>query len=328
MSHGEYGEKMKYKKRYNILLSVLLLIIVGSVTVLFTKDKLDHVSGDNTNDIIDIIDDDNKGDNSKDNEDSTLKKASFNNFSTALKYSQYYLKTTKGYKTKARGFISQDVKGIATITQYLGIDTKINNQNGTAYSVIGTWGEEYSKIKENTGFEFVTLKDGVSYRRTHNRTPDYSEFDFTNEEVVKFTTQEFMRGWAILPEKVFTTFTVSKVRMGTMTKPNKDGVAFRLSFTVDKHDILDDATVFIKTMCRNTDLAKSINPAFEDGVVTVDLDMYGRPITAKFSFKYELDLRPAGIPLSGLKGALSYTQRFYDYGKVNNITPLPERVEK
>lgn len=27
-----------------------------------------------------------------------------------------------------------------------------------------------------------------------------------------------------------------------------------------------------------------------------------------------------------LKGALSYTQRFYDYGKVNNITPLPERV--
>lgn len=56
--------------------------------------------------------------------------------------------------------------------------------------------------------------------------------------------------------------------------------------------------------------------------------MYGRPITAKFSFKYELDLRPAGIPLSGLKGALSYTQRFYDYGKVNNITPLPERVEK
>ena len=319
---------MKYKKRYNILLSVLLLIIVGSVTVYFTKDKLDHVSGDNTNDIIDIIDDDNKGDNSKDNEDSTLKNASFNNFSTALKYSQYYLKTTKGYKTKARGFISQDVKGIATITQYLGIDTKINNQNGTAYSVIGTWGEEYSKIKENTGFEFVTLKDGVSYRRTHNRTPDYSEFDFTNEEVVKFTTQEFMRGWAILPEKVFTTFTVSKVRMGTMTKPNKDGVAFRLSFTVDKHDILDDATVFIKTMCRNTDLAKSINPAFEDGVVTIDLDMYGRPITAKFSFKYELDLRPAGIPLSGLKGALSYTQRFYDYGKVNNITPLPERVEK
>lgn len=319
---------MKYKKRYNILLSVLLLIIVGSVTVLFTKDKLDHVSGDNTNDIIDIIDDDNKGDNSKDNEDSTLKKASFNNFSTALKYSQYYLKTTKGYKTKARGFISQDVKGIATITQYLGIDTKINNQNGTAYSVIGTWGEEYSKIKENTGFEFVTLKDGVSYRRTHNRTPDYSEFDFTNEEVVKFTTQEFMRGWAILPEKVFTTFTVSKVRMGTMTKPNKDGVAFRLSFTVDKHDILDDATVFIKTMCRNTDLAKSINPAFEDGVVTIDLDMYGRPITAKFSFKYELDLRPAGIPLSGLKGALSYTQRFYDYGKVNTIAPLPERVEK
>ena len=81
-------------------------------------------------------------------------------------------------------------------------------------------------------------------------------------------------------------------------------------------------------MCRNTDLAKSINPAFEDGVVTIDLDMYGRPITAKFSFKYELDLRPAGIPLSGLKGALSYTQRFYDYGKVNNITPLPERVEK
>ena len=27
-----------------------------------------------------------------------------------------------------------------------------------------------------------------------------------------------------------------------------------------------------------------------------------------------------------LKGALSYTQRFYDYCKVNNITPLPERV--
>lgn len=317
--------KMKYKKRYNILLSMMLLIIVGSVAVLFTKDKLDHVSGDNAGDIVDIVDNDA---NSSENPDTTLQRANFNNFSTALKHSQAFLKRTDYYKTRARGVISQDVKGIATITQYLGIDTKMDNKTKTAYSVIGTWGEEYSKIKENTGFEFVTLEDGVSYRRTHNRTPDYSEFDFTNEEVIKFTTQEFMRGWAILPEKVFTTFTVSKVRMGTMTKPNKDGVAFRLSFTVDKHDILDDATVFIKTMCRNTDLAKSINPAFEDGVVTIDLDMYGRPITAKFSFKYELDLRPAGIPLSGLKGALSYTQRFYDYGKVNTIAPLPERVEK
>lgn len=318
---------MKYKKRYNILLSVLLLIIVGSVTVYFTKDKLDHVSGDNTNDIIDIIDDDNnKGDNSKDNEDSTLKYANFNKFSTALKYSQNYLKTTKGYKTKSRGFISQDVKGIATITQYLGMDTKINNQNGTAYSVIGTWGDKDNKIKENTGFEFVTLKNGVSYRRTHNRTEDYSEFDFTNEEVIKFTNEEFLRDWAIFPEKVFTTFDISKVKGGSMTKPNKNGVAFRLSFTVEQHDMLAPATVFVKTMCRNTDLAKNINPDFEDGTVIIDLDRYGRPITASFSFKYELDLRPAGIPLSGLKGALSYTQRFYDYNKVNEIAPLPERV--
>lgn len=318
---------MKYKRRYNILLSVLLLIIVGSVTVYFTKDKLDHVSGDNTNDIIDIIDDNNNNNNSTDEVDSTLKRASFNKFSTALKYSQHYLKTTKGYKTKARGFISQDVKGIATITQYLGIDTKINNQTQQAYSVIGTWGDKNNKVKENTGFEFVSTRDGVSYRRTHNRTEDYSEFDFTNESVVKFSIQDYMRGWAILPEKVFTTFDVSKITSGSMTKPNKNGVAFRLSFSVDQHDMLDEATVFIKTMCGNTDLAKNINPDFEDGTVVIDLDQYGRPITASFSFKYELDLRPAGIPLSGLKGALSYTQRFYDYNKTNEINPLPERVE-
>lgn len=317
---------MKCKKRYNILLSMMLLIIVGSVAVLFTKEKLDHVSGDNTNDIIDIIDD-NKDNNSTEEVDSTLKRADFKKFTTALRYSQYYLKTTKGYKTVARGMISQDVKGIATITQYLGIDTKINNQTKQAYSVIGTWGDKNNKIKENTGFEFVSTQDGISYRRTHNRTEDYSQFDFTNEEVIKFSIQDYMKGWAILPEKVFTTFDVSKVNTGSMTTPRINGVKFRLSFTVDQHDMLDAATVFIKTMCGNTDLAKNINPYFEDGSVVIDLDMYGRPITASYSFAYELDLRQAGIPLSGLKGKLSYTQRFYDYNKVNVITPLPEKVE-
>ncbi len=312
---------MKYKKKYNILLSVLLLIIVGSVAMYFAKDQLDHVSGDNSGEIIDIVDED-----PVDDAGATLQKAKFYQFSTALKHSQNFLKTTKGYKTCARGMIVQDVKGIATITQYLGIDTKINNQTKQAYSIIGTWGDKNNKIKENTGFEFVSTNDGISYRRTHNRTEDYSAFDFTNEEVIKFSRQEFLSGWAILPEKVFTTFNVAKVKSGSMTKPNKDGVAYRLSFTVDKHDMLDSATIFIKTMCGNTDLAKNINPYFEDGSVVIELDAYGRPITAKYSFKYELDLRQAGIPLSGLKGALSYTQRFYDFGKINTISPLPERV--
>lgn len=314
---------MKYKKKYNVLLSVMLLIIIGTAAMFFLGNKLNHVSGDNANEIIDIGNNDNANDAAN---NSGLNVANFNQFSTALKYSQNYIKSVNGYKTRSRGFIRQDVKGIATITQYLGIDSKINNKNNTAYAVIGTWGDKDNKVKENTGFEFVTLKDGISYRRTHNRTEDYSEFDFTNENVIKYTIGDFLAGWGTLPEKVFTTFNASKVSGGTMTKPNKNGIAFRLNFTVDQHDMLDSATVFIKTMCGNTDLAKNICPAFEDGIVIMDLDCYGRPITVSYSFKYELDLRPAGIPLSGLKGTLSYIQRFYDYGKENIISPLPERV--
>ena len=93
---------MKCKKRYNILFSMMLLIIVGSVAVLFAKDKLDHVSGDNAGDIVDIVDNDA---NSFKNPDAALQRANFNNFSTALKHSQAFLKRTDYYKTRARGMI-------------------------------------------------------------------------------------------------------------------------------------------------------------------------------------------------------------------------------
>lgn len=314
---------MQYKKKYYTLLCSLLLIILSISALYFTKDRFEQVTGENAGEIVDVEVD---GDESNQVADSTLKKINFSNFSTALRFSQNYLKTTSGYRTKSLGNIVQDVKGIAKISQNLVMETEINNKNNSSRTIIGTWGEKDKVFKANYGCEFVRFGNEITYRDTNDRTEDYSRFDFTNQELTQKSVDEYLQEWAILPEKVFTSFTLQKVKNGTLIKTNKKDVVFELNFTVDQADMLVPAEIFIKTMCGNTDICKKINPTFDDGNIVIWLDAYGRPVNAKYSFKYDLDLRSLGIPLSGLKGYLTYSQKFYGYNSSIKIEQLQEKV--
>lgn len=313
---------MKRWKKYNAYLSILLLIIVATTTLYFLKDKWGNVLGADADETITVEVDVEKDVETPD------KKANFSNFSTALKYSQKYLKTVKGYKSKTSGVLAQDIKGLGTISQQLIMDTEIDNQNNAAHTLLGTWGKQDALVKTNNGYEFSRFGNEIQYRKTKQRTQDYSQFDFTERYAERIEISDFLKDWATLAEKVFVSLTSSVIKGGVITKPCKNGVAFRLAFTVEHENIIGPAEIFVKKLCGDDELCNKINPEFEDGSVVLELDAYGRPLTCQFSFNYELDLRDIGIPLSGFKGTLSYIQQFYDYGKLPTIPILPEKVEE
>ena len=243
----------------------------------------------------------------------------FNNFNTALRHTYGYLNNTKSYKTFTYGKFSLNIKNLVNIEQAIKIATEVNNKENSSHATVCTYGD--GKIKNNTGFEFAKVGDEVTVRKSRERVE--GGFNYENKDVMKYSLQQYLDEWNLLPEKAFTSFSLSKVLNGNMTR---NAGQYVLNFTLERGEIINDSVVFVKRFFDNSENSKQINPSFTNVTVQLTLDEYGRPIKAKYNTKfYNLNLYGVGIPLSGLSGAVSYTQQFYGFGQNINIEKLPEK---
>ena len=259
----------------------------------------------------------------KDNASETLpedNKVIFNTFNTALKHAYNYLENTNGYKTYSYGKFSLNVKNLVNIEQAIKIVTEVNNKEKSSHATVCTYGD--GKIKNNTGFEFAKVGDEVTVRKSRERVE--GGFNYENKDVMKYSLQQYLDEWNLLPEKAFTAFSLSKVLNGNRTR---NAGQYVLNFTLERGEIINDSVVFVKRFFDNSENSKQINPSFTNVTVQLTLDEYGRPIKAKYSTKfYDLNLYGVGIPLSGLGGTVSYTQQFYGFGQNIQIERLPDKV--
>lgn len=272
-------ELMKYKKRYNFILCFMLVVITLSATMFFCLPKLNQVESEKTFDEI-IADEEDE----KNSETSTLKKVKFTNFNTALRHAYNFLNTTTGYKTYNYGKFSLNVKNLVNIEQSIKIETAINNKNKTSHTTVCTYGD--GKIKNNTGFEFAKVGDEISMRKSQDRVD--GDFDYNNKEVKRYSIDDYRGEWNIMPEDAFTKFSISRVLGGIITK---NGNTYKLSFTLERGEIVNDSIVFVKRFFENSKNAQNINPSFYGVSVEMTLDIYGRPKEIQYTAKfYDLSL--------------------------------------
>ena len=133
---------MKYKKRYNILVVLLLFIIAGSVAC-YSLLNLDHVESAEDDTVINVIEDEEVKEDSV--ETTPSKKVQFTQFSTALKYAYNYLNNAQGYKSYIHGFFSLSVANIIDISQDVDVYASVNNRENKYRAVVQTTGT--GKIK-------------------------------------------------------------------------------------------------------------------------------------------------------------------------------------
>lgn len=308
---------MKYKKKYNCFFCVMLVIIVLSVSVTFIAPKLKDVASEKTDEIV-------EGENDFESSspiDSTATKVEFYSFNTALRHAYAYLNTAKSYRTTTSGKFSLNVKNLVNIEQEVRISSEIDNLGNSTHSKLCTYGD--GKIKNDVGFEFTKIGDQISSRKSKDVTNGV--FSYENKEVTRYSIQDFMNAWKIMPQDALSKFSLNKVvGQGKLTKDRDE---YTLVFTLEKGEITDNATFFIKKFFDNSKNAQAINPKFNKVTITMDLDRYGRPKKIKYdSSFYDLSLYGTGIPLSGLTGDVTYTQKFFDYGKDIKIDPMPDKV--
>lgn len=293
----------------------MLLVIILSATFFFCYPKFNRVESEKNQDLIDFDDKDNASEPLPEDN-----KVIFNTFNTALKHAYNYLENTNGYKTFTYGKFSLNIKNLVNIEQAIKIATEVNNKEKSSHATVCTYGD--GKIKNNTGFEFAKVGDEVTVRKSGERVE--GGFNYENKDVMKYSLQQYLDEWNLLPEKAFTAFSLSKVLNGNMTR---NAGQYVLNFTLERGEIINDSVVFVKRFFDNSENSKQINPSFTNVTVQLTLDEYGRPIKAKYSTKfYDLNLYGVGIPLSGLSGAVSYTQQFYGFGQNIQIERLPDKV--
>lgn len=307
---------MEYKKKYNFIVCFMLFVITLSATMFFFLPKMKDVESEKNNEISDIRqEEDQAGDNS-----STLNEVKFNNFNTALRHAYNYLDNTAGYKSCCYGKFSLNIKNLVNIEQTIKTTAEINNKNSTSHVTVCTYGD--GKIKNNTGFEFVKMGDQVDMRKSNERIS--GGFNYDNKDVVRYAMEDYLKEWNIAPEEAFTKISINKIIDGNLTK---SGENYKLIFTLEEGELINNTVVFVKRFFDNSENSKRINPSFTNVSVELMLDKYGRPIKAKYSTKfYNLNLYGVGIPLSGLSGAVSYTQQFYGFGQNIQIERLPDKV--
>lgn len=302
---------MKYKKRYNFIICFMLLVIVFCATFFFCGQKPNNVESEKNLETIEI-----EKKQEQEIENLPKNKATFNNFSTALRHAYSFLNTTAGYKSYTFGKFSLNIKNLVNIEQTIKLTAEINNKNNSSHTTVCTYG--VGKIKNNTGFEFAKIGDEITMKQSHDMRNN--EFDYTQKQVKTYSLQEYLGEWNILPEHAFTKFSTSKVVGGNMTKSTNRYV---LNFTLETGEIIDDSFIFVKRFFDNSANSQQINPSFTNINVELTLDEYGRPLKAKYQTNfYDLSLYGVGIPLSGLTGAVTYTQQFYGFGQNINISKL------
>lgn len=307
---------MEYKKKYNFIVCFMLFVITLSATMFFFLPKMKDVESEKNNEISDIRqEEDQAGDNS-----STLNEVEFYYFNTALRHAYNYLDNTAGYKSYCYGKFSLNIKNLVNIEQTIKTTAEINNKNSTSHVTVCTYGD--GKIKNNTGFEFVKIGDQVDMRKSNERIS--GGFNYDNKDVVRYAMEDYLKEWNIAPEEAFTKISINKIIDGNLTK---SGENYKLIFTLEEGELINNTVVFVKRFFDNSENSKRINPSFTNVSVELMLDKYGRPIKAQYSTKfYNLNLYGVGIPLSGLSGAVSYTQQFYGFGQNIQIERLPDKV--
>lgn len=307
---------MEYKKKYNFIVCFMLFVITLSATMFFFLPKMKDVESEKNNEISDIRQEE---DQAEDNS-STLNEVKFNNFNTALRHAYNYLDNTAGYKSYCYGKFSLNIKNLVNIEQTIKTTAEINNKNSTSHVTVCTYGD--GKIKNNTGFEFVKIGDQVDMRKSNERIS--GGFNYDNKDVVRYAMEDYLKEWNIAPEEAFTKISINKIIDGNLTK---SGENYKLIFTLEEGELINNTVVFVKRFFDNSENSKRINPSFTNVSVELMLDKYGRPIKAQYSTKfYNLNLYGVGIPLSGLSGAVSYTQQFYGFGQNIQIERLPDKV--
>lgn len=312
---------MKYKKKYNVIFCFMLVIVVAVATVFFLLPKF----GEAEREMSQIQDDQNFDDGGESEDVSSMKKVSFCNFSTALRHAYAYLDNASSYQTTSSGKFSLNVKNLVNIEQEVRISSEINNKNSTYHTKLCTYGS--GKIKNDIGFEFTQIGNEMSARRSKDVTNGV--FDYENKDVERYSLDKYFEEWKVLPQNVFSKFSLSKVQSGgKLTKTStKNGDEYTLVFTLEKGEITDGATFFVKKFFNNSKNAQAINPKFQNVNIIMTLDAYGRPKTIRYDTSfYDLSLYGAGIPLSGLSGDVTYTQSFFGYGQNITISPLPDKV--
>ncbi len=300
---------MKYKRSYNLIFAFVLVIIIVSCVLYSTLDftKADS-QGDST--IVDMID---KEQNQEIQESSTMKKVNFNNFATAYRYGFNYLAKSKGYKAYTYGNFTLNVKNLVNITQDIELMTDVNNVNKKSFTELQCYGT--GKIKADIAWQFLTQNGMVRYRESRDKA---DEFSFVDKEIRENTVSEFLSQWACMPNEVFVGINNLTITNGSLIK---NGSEYVLSFTVPDLEIIDKTVAFVKAFFGESKNAQKINPKFEKATVKMTLDTYGRPKVAQYTTNfYDLDLKGVGIPLSGLGGVISYTQKFYNYDQAVDVT--------
>lgn len=311
---------MKYKTKYNFILSFMLVVITLTATMFFCWPKFNQVESEKApTDVLEEVENDEVN-----TAGSTLKKVNFNNFKTALTYACNYMKSVTGYKSYTYGKFGLNVKNLVNIEQSIQLESEVNNKNKSSHTTLCIYGD--GKIKNNSAYEFAKIGDEVSMRKSSDRVDD--EFDYTDEEVKRQTLEEFKSEWSILPEEALTKFSASRVTNGIMTQSKG---TYQLTFTLESGDFIRDNVIFVKRFFENSEISKQINPSFRSVGVVMTLDSYGRPKTIEYSVDfYNLSLYGVGIPLSRLTGEVSYTQRLFAYGQnitVNNLPDPPKPEE-
>lgn len=306
---------MKYKKRYNILVVLLLFIIAGSVAC-YSLLNLDHVESAEDDTVINVIEDEEVKEDSV--ETTPSKKVQFTQFSTALRYAYNYLNNTQGYKSYIHGFFSLSVANIIDISQDVDVYASVNNRENKYRAVVQTTGT--GKIKAEKGFEFVRMGDEISYRKGDKNNS--GSFDFTTTDINRKSVNDFVSEWGVEANKVFWGYDYNQASK-LNGKLLKSGNEYSLIFTLNDGVVVSQCTKFVKSLFGNSWRAQCINPVFDAVNVKITLDQYGRLKNAKYSVTYhDLDLRDAGIPLSGLKGKVEYTQTFYNLGQNIQVQPI------
>lgn len=310
---------MKYKRRYNFIICFMLFVITLSAVMFFYLPKLGQVDSEKTTN--DIILDNEKEETTESS--STLTKVKFNNFTTALNHAFNYLETTAGYRTYSSGKLSLNVKNLLNIEQDIVLSSEINNKNNTSRSKVCTYGD--GKIKNDLGYEFTVVGSQVSVRRSKDRVD--GGFDYENKDVTRYNSiEEYKNEWNVMPEEVFLKFSTSKVLNGTMTK-NKN--TYKLSFTLERGEIVNGSWKFVRRFFDNSEASQNVKMSFNPISIEMNLDEYGRPTTIQYTTTfYDLNLYDVGIPLSGLSGGMTYTQKFYSYGQIIQINSLPDPVQE
>ena len=294
----------------------MLIVITILATLFFCLPKFNNVESEKTPDQVVV-----EQEKDEVSDVSSLTKVRFNNFNTALKHAYNYLENTAGYKSYNYGKFSLNVKNLVNIEQTIKIFTEINNKNNTSHAIVCTYGD--GKIKNDIGFEFSKVGDEVSMRRSIQRVE--GGFNYENKKVTRYSIEDYKKEWNIFPEDAFTKFDITRVLNGNMTKNQN---TYKLTFTLEVGQIIDDSIIFVKRFFDNSDNAQNINPSFYGVSIEMILDEYGRPKTIQYTTNfYDLSLYGVGIPLSGLTGGMTYTQQIYGYGQSIQINSLPDPVK-